>query len=242
MNHKAATPSANATQTTVPTLALRGVSKTYGSSEAQVMALQPTDLEIYPGEFVVLVGPSGSGKSTLLTIAGLLQTPSAGEVTIQGTAVGALSARERDAMRLNTLGFVLQSNSLVPYLTVAEQFTLVDKVHPTGNLAQEQLAQLCTELGIAQLQQKLPEQLSGGQQQRVAIARALYPQPALILADEPTSALDSAAVETVTELFRRITTRQGVSVVAVTHDERVAQAADRVFEIHDGCLQERAAS
>lgn len=227
------------TENVTPALELRGVSKTYGTGEAAVEALHPTDVAIYPGEFSVLLGPSGSGKSTLLTIAGNLQTPSSGEVLIQGEDTASLSAKERDALRLAKLGFVLQSNNLVPYLTVDEQFELVDKVHPEGNLSPEALTELLEELGVAQLRKKLPTELSGGQQQRVAIARALYPQPALILADEPTSALDGDSVHRVTQLFREISHTRKTTIIAVTHDERVAEVADTVYEMVDGVLHRR---
>lgn len=219
-------------------LELRHVSKTYGQGAAEVTALHPTDLMISYGEFVALVGPSGSGKSTLLTIAGGLQAPSSGQVRIAAQEVTSMSAKQRDALRLSQVGFVLQSNNLVPYLTVAEQFALVDKVRPGGNLDTEQLDALLEQLGVAPLKDKLPKQLSGGQQQRVAIARALYTQPALILADEPTSALDGESVATVTTLFGDICQQHQTAIVAVTHDQRVADAAGRVFNISDGMLRE----
>ena len=170
---------------------LKDVSKSYGQGDAKVNALKNINFEAQKGEVVLIEGPSGAGKSTFLTIAGALQKPTSGEVFIGKKDVTNYSPKQADALRLDKIGFVLQAYNLVPYLTVREQFILVDKVKKTGNLSKEALDRLLDELGISQLVNKYPKELSGGQQQRVAIARALYADPAIILADEPTSSLDS---------------------------------------------------
>lgn len=217
-------------------LAMDDVTKTYGSGNTQVMALRHATLHIPHGYLVLIVGPSGSGKSTFLTLAGGLQTPTSGSITIDGQDISMLSKREQDQLRLAHIGFVLQAHDLVPYLTVEEQFKLVDSVKPQGNLSKAQLDTLLQELGIDQLKHTLPGNMSGGQQQRVALARALYTKPSLILADEPTSALDSTAVYTVGTLLQNIAHTQHTTIVVVTHDTRLEALADDVYRIQDGVL------
>lgn len=217
-------------------LAMDDVTKTYGSGNTQVMALRHATLHIPHGHLVLIVGPSGSGKSTFLTLAGGLQTPTSGSITIDGQDISMLSKHEQDQLRLAHIGFVLQAHDLVPYLTVEEQFKLVDSVKPQGNLSKAQLDTLLQELGIDQLKHTLPGNMSGGQQQRVALARALYTKPSLILADEPTSALDSTAVYTVGTLLQNIAHTQHTTIVVVTHDTRLEALADDVYRIQDGVL------
>lgn len=217
-------------------LAMDDVTKTYGSGNTQVVALRHATLHIPHGHLVLIVGPSGSGKSTFLTLAGGLQTPTSGSITIDGQDISMLSKREQDQLRLAHIGFVLQAHDLVPYLTVEEQFKLVDSVKPQGNLSKAQLDTLLQELGIDQLKKTLPGNMSGGQQQRVALARALYTKPSLILADEPTSALDSTAVYTVGTLLQNIAHTQHTTIVVVTHDTRLEALADDVYRIQDGVL------
>lgn len=217
-------------------LSLNNVSKTFGKGSATVHALKKVNFSIEKGKLALILGPSGSGKSTFLTIAGSLQTPTSGTVQINGKDVHQLSSRVRESLRLNHLGFVLQSYNLVPYLTVLEQFKLVDKVKKTGNLSKEQLDQLLAQLGIDNLVHKYPNELSGGQSQRVAIARALYPNPEIILADEPTAALDSAHVEEVGKLLASLAHNQEKSIVVVTHDLRLKDYADSIYNIIDGTM------
>ena len=217
-------------------LTLNHVNKTFGKGIAKVEALKDVNFSADQGEMTLILGPSGSGKSTFLTIAGSLQTPTDGEVLINGDDLRHLSAKKREPLRLNHLGFVLQSYNLVPYLTVKEQFKLVDKVKKSGNLSASQLDDLLKLLGIDQLVNKYPDQLSGGQNQRVAIARALYPNPEIILADEPTAALDSAHVEEVGKLFAQLAHTQNKAVVVVTHDLRLKDYADKIFNITDGVI------
>lgn len=169
-----------------------------------------------------------------MTIAGGLQTPTSGSVEVEGKAVEQLTKAQRDKLRLNQIGFVLQSYNLVPYLKVKEQFEFVDKVKRQGNLNKEDLAGLLKQLGISNLVDKFPGQLSGGQTQRVAIARALYANPDIVLADEPTAALDSQKVEEVGQLFQDLAKQRDKAVVVVTHDTRLLEYADKVYQIMDG--------
>ena len=175
---------------------LKNINKDYGTGISKVQVLSDVSFKAHSGELSLVLGPSGSGKSTFLTIAGGLQRPTSGQVLIDGQDISQFSEKQRDEIRLNQIGFVLQSYNLLSYLSVADQFALVDRVH-RGNLSSDRLEKLLQELGIDQLVNKYPDELSGGQNQRVAIARALYTDPAIILADEPTAALDSERVKVV---------------------------------------------
>ena len=218
---------------------LKQVSKTYGQGVSQVQALKDVNFAAAPGELNLVVGPSGSGKSTFLTIAGGLQTPTRGQVLIDGQDTAKLSAKQRDRLRLERLGFVLQAYNLLPYLTVRQQFELVDRVKK-DNLSAAALQALLRDLGIEQLQDKYPDQLSGGQNQRVAIARALYANPAIVLADEPTAALDSQRVQVVGQIFKDLAVKHHKAVVVVTHDQRLTHFADRCYQIEDGQMSQLA--
>lgn len=215
---------------------LKNVSKSYGQGIAKVEALKDVNFEAQRGEVVLIEGPSGAGKSTFLTIAGALQKPTSGEVFIGGKNVTNYSPKQADALRLDKIGFVLQAYNLVPYLTVREQFILVDKVKKSGNMSKKALDDLLEELGIVQLVNKYPKELSGGQQQRVAIARALYADPAIILADEPTASLDSEKVEEVGKLFKKLAKQKEKAIILVTHDLRLNKYSDKIYEMLDGRL------
>lgn len=215
---------------------LKNISKSYGQGSAKVDALKDVNFEAKEGEVVLIEGPSGAGKSTFLTIAGALQKPTSGEVFIGGKDVTNYSPKQADALRLDKIGFVLQAYNLVPYLTVKEQFILVDKVKKSGNMSKERLDNLLNELGIMQLINKYPKELSGGQQQRVAIARALYADPAIILADEPTASLDSEKVEEVGKLFKSLAKQKEKAIILVTHDLRLNKYSDKIYEMLDGRL------
>lgn len=214
---------------------LHNINKFFGSGSARVHVLKDLDFQAEYGELVLILGPSGSGKSTFLTIAGGLQTPSTGTVSIADQQIDQLTLQQREQVRLNKIGFVLQSSSLVPYLDVADQFALVDRVKK-GNLSPQELDRLLKQLGIAELKHKFPEQLSGGQKQRVAIARALYADPAIILADEPTAALDSPRVRETGQLLQAVAHQQHKAVVVVTHDLRLKDFADKIYTLNDGKL------
>ena len=200
--------------------------------------LSDVSFKAHSGELSLVLGPSGSGKSTFLTIAGGLQRPTSGQVLIDGQDISQFSEKQRDEIRLNQIGFVLQSYNLLSYLSVADQFALVDRVH-RGNLSSDRLEKLLQELGIDQLVNKFPDELSGGQNQRVAIARALYTDPAIILADEPTAALDSERVKAVGRLMKEMVKQYDKAVVVVTHDLRLKDFADRIYQIMDGKMTEQ---
>lgn len=217
-------------------LALEHVTKQFGQKTNLVTALEDVSLAFKAGEVSLIIGPSGSGKSTLLTILGGLQTPTDGAVRLNGHDISDLSTKEAEKIRLEQIGFVLQAYNLVPYLTVADQFKLVDQVKPNNNLSQDAFDKIIETLGIQKLLNKYPGELSGGQQQRVAIARALYTDPAIILADEPTAALDTARVKEVGQLFANIAHDEEKAVVIVTHDDRLREFSDNVYKIVDGKL------
>lgn len=215
---------------------VKNVNQIFGTGTAKVHVLHDVNFEADPGTLSLIMGPSGSGKSTFLTIAGGLLTPTSGTVEVNGISYNERSKKERDALRLDSIGFVLQAYHLLPYLTIADQFKLVDKVKPSGNLSPDELDDVLETLGIKSLLNKYPAELSGGQQQRVAIARALYPNPAIILADEPTAALDSSRVSVVADLLKNLAVKHNKAVVVVTHDARLIESADHLYEMGDGYL------
>lgn len=218
---------------------LKNVKKVYGKGNAQVEALKNINFKADKGEVVLIMGPSGAGKSTFLTIAGSLQKPTSGEVLINGEDISDFSAKKRNELRLNRIGFVLQAYNLVPFLTVEEQFTLVDKVKKQNNLLRDELNDLLKQLGITDLVKKYPSELSGGQQQRVAIARALYANPEILLADEPTASLDTKNVEEVGQLFKDLAKKRDKAVMLVTHDPRLEKYADHIYEMMDGQMTQK---
>ena len=215
---------------------LKNINKEFGTGISRVQVLDGVNFQANRGELSLILGPSGSGKSTFLTIAGGLQTPTAGTVVVEGEQLEQLSAKERDQLRLNKIGFVLQSYNLLPYLTVKEQFALVRKIKRDGNMTEEELKILLADLGIDQLVNHYPDEMSGGQKQRVAIARALYPNPEIILADEPTAALDSNRVQVVGKLLKRMARQHNKAIVVVTHDLRLRDYADHIYQLMDGKL------
>ena len=218
---------------------LKNVKKVYGKGDAQVEALKDINFKANKGEVVLIMGPSGAGKSTFLTIAGSLQKPTSGEVLINDEDISNFSAKKRNELRLNKIGFVLQAYNLVPFLTVDEQFTLVDKVKKQNNLSRDDLQDLLKQLGITNLVNKYPNQLSGGQQQRAAIARVFYANPEILLADEPTASLDTKNVEEVGQLFKDLAKKRDKAVMLVTHDPRLEKYADHIYEMMDGQMSQK---
>ncbi len=219
-------------------LELTGVAKDFTQGDETIHALRPTDLEVDAGDFIGILGPSGSGKSTLLTIMGGLRTPSTGTVTIGGEPFSELPEKRRAAIRHARLGFVLQASGLVPFLRLADQFTLHDRVAGTSPDAGRR-NHLLSALGIDRYLRTYPADLSGGERQRAAIAVALYHDPEVILADEPTAALDTSRAMDVARILAEQTHEQGKATVMVTHDERLLDVCDRVLQMHDGELTER---
>ena len=218
---------------------LKNVQKIYGTGAAQVVALKNINFKANLGEVVLIMGPSGAGKSTFLTIAGSLQKPTAGKVIVGGQDIAHISTRESDRLRLTQLGFVLQAYNLVPFLKIKEQFELVNKIKKEGNISAAELQELLKQLGINSLINKYPNELSGGQQQRAAIARALYANPQILLADEPTASLDSENVAEVGQLFKKLAKDYHKAVLLVTHDPRLEQYADHIYEMMDGKIKQK---
>ena len=217
-------------------LELRQVSKIYGSGPAEVHALREIDLSVEAGELVAVMGPSGSGKSTLLTIAGSLETPTSGQVLVDGVDVATVTRSDRAKMRRRSIGYVFQDFNLLPGLTALENVTLPLELDGVGTKdARATGLDAMAALDVAESADRYPDELSGGQRQRVAIARAIVGERGLLLADEPTGALDSVNGEAVMRLLRSATQR-GVAGVVVTHEAHLASWADRVVFIRDGHL------
>ncbi|API71871.1 ABC transporter ATP-binding protein [Leuconostoc suionicum] len=214
-------------------LEFENVSKKYGTGTSEFLALDNVNFSADSRQLILVVGPSGSGKTTFLTIAGGLQSPTAGTVKINDEIIGELSKKEQSDLRLNTVGFILQSYNLVPYLTVNEQFELVDRVKKQ-HLSHEEFRTVLKTLAIEDLGAKYPNELSGGQRQRVAIARALYADPEYILADEPTASLDTARSKEVMSLLRELAHKNDKTIIVVTHDLRLKEEVDKVYQIIDG--------
>ena len=212
------------------------VTKIFGEGSSKYVALENINFEAESGQLILVVGPSGSGKTTFLTIAGGMQTPTEGDVKINDSTIKSLSKKQQTKLRLEKIGFVLQSYNLVPFLTVEEQFKLVDKLKKQ-NLTEQKMHELLSDLGLLELLKKYPNQLSGGQKQRVAIARALYTDPDYILADEPTAALDTDRSMKVIELLRDLAHKRNKIIIVVTHDLRLKNTADKVYQIIDGKMQ-----
>ncbi|GBG93599.1 peptide ABC transporter ATP-binding protein [Ligilactobacillus salitolerans] len=221
------------------TIAIKDVDHFYGTGSAKFQALHAINFAADAGTLSVISGPSGSGKSTFLAIMGGLLTPTSGTVTVNDKRYDQMGQKQRDALRLDEIGFVLQSYKLLPYLTVADQFKFVKKVRPKGNVSPAENDEILATLGISSLLDKYPGELSGGQQQRVAIARALYTNPAIILADEPTAALDSSRVKEVGTLLKNLAVKYNKAVIVVTHDLRLIGFADHLYEIEDGHLTQK---
>ena len=209
------------------------VTKIFGKGSSKYVALENINFEAESGQLILVVGPSGSGKTTFLTIAGGLQTPTNGDVKINDSTINSLSKKQQTKLRLEKIGFILQSYNLVPFLTVEEQFKFVDKLKKQ-NLTEQKLHELLSDLGLLELLKKYPNQLSCGQKQRVAIARALYTDPDYILADEPTAALDTDRSMKVIELLRDLAHKRNKIIIVVTHDLRLKDMADKVYQIIDG--------
>ena len=208
----------------------KGLTKTYQMGEVQVHALRGVNLDLYAGEFVVLLGPSGSGKSTLLNILGGLDTPSAGQVFYGDRDLTHASGNELTNYRRYHVGFVFQFYNLIPSLTARENVAVVTEI-AAAPMSPEEALQL---VDLGERMDHFPAQLSGGEQQRVAIARAIAKQPDVLLCDEPTGALDSKTGIVVLEALQRINQELGTTTAVITHNADIAQMADRVIYLADG--------
>ncbi|MDT2831261.1 ABC transporter ATP-binding protein [Vagococcus carniphilus] len=218
-------------------LMMKDIRKTFKQGSTDIHALKNINFTVKQGEFISIIGPSGSGKSTFLTISGGLQQPTSGDIRINDISFSRLSEKERAKLRFKEIGFILQASNLIPFLTIKEQFHLVDKVNKNKKTDQ-QIEELLTSLDINHLKDKYPKDLSGGERQRVAIGRALYNDPHLILADEPTASLDTEHAYDVVKLLVKEAHEKNKATVMVTHDHRMIKWSDRVFEMKDGELIE----
>jgi ABC-type lipoprotein export system ATPase subunit len=213
-------------------IAASGLAKSYNRGSEQVHALRSVDLSVGKGEFVSIVGPSGSGKSTLLHLMGLLETPSAGSISLEGREMAGLKERELVTARRSSIGFVFQQFLLLPTLTVEENIEL-PLLFSRKPVVREKITDIMEMLELSHRARHLPHQLSGGEMQRVSIGRALVNEPRVIMADEPTGNLDTATADRIYNLFKKLND-SGLSLVVVTHNMELAGRADRVIRLRDG--------
>ncbi|WP_026659321.1 ABC transporter ATP-binding protein [Butyrivibrio sp. AC2005] len=216
-------------------LRVSDLKKTYGKGDTAVEALKGINLSVQKGEFIAIVGTSGSGKSTLLHMLGGLDRPTSGSVSIDGKDIFTLKDEELTIFRRRKIGFVFQSFNLVPVLSVYENIVL--PIELDGNIPDKEFVdQIIDTLGLTEKRNAYPNQLSGGQQQRVAIARALSSAPQVILADEPTGNLDSKTSQDVLGLLKVIGDKYSQTIIMITHNDEIAQMADRIIRIEDGLI------
>lgn len=228
----------NADSNTTPILSVRNLQRIYRLGRQRVEALQPCNIDIQPGDFIAVAGPSGSGKSTLLHLLGLIDSPTQGQVHVQGQPAQHLGREDRAALRLRTLGFVFQAFNLLQMLTARQNVEIALSLAGTPRRQRRQRAEtLLKSVGLGQRLNHRPAQLSGGERQRVAIARALANKPDIILADEPTGNLDSATGREIVDLLQSLN-HAGQAIVMVTHDLEIARRAKRLFLMRDGQLHE----
>ncbi len=217
----------------VEILQVKNLSKVYGKGDTQIKALDDVSFTVEKGEFVAVVGPSGSGKSTLLHILGGVDTPSAGQVLVDGTDICALDQTKMAIFRRRQIGLIYQFYNLIPILNVEENIAL-PLLLDERSLDEARLKELVATLGLSDRVRHLPNQLSGGQQQRVSIGRALINNPALVLADEPTGNLDSGNSKEIIALLKLSNQRYHQTLIVVTHDRDIALQADRIISFGDG--------
>ena len=219
-------------------LQTENLTKIYGDGENAVHALRGINLTVEKGEFTAIVGTSGSGKATLLHMLGGLDRPTTGKVMVDGKDIFSLSEEQLTIFRRRKIGFVFQSYNLVPVLNLYENIVLPLELDGK-KIDRGYIDQIAETLGLKDRLEALPNQLSGGQQQRVAIARALAGTPSIILADEPTGNLDSKTSQDVLSLLKVTSEKFGQTIVMITHNEEIAQMADRIIHIEDGCIFRR---
>ena len=212
----------------------KNVRKEFKDGDQIIQGLKETNFSAAAGEFIGIIGPSGSGKSTFLTLAGGLQTPTAGEVLINGQAFSEEKEKKRAKIRFKEIGFILQASNLIPFLTVKKQLKLVDKINRSNQ--KDKANTLFDQLGVTKLENKYPQDLSGGERQRIAIARALYNDPSIILADEPTASLDSEKAFEVVKILAKEAKDKNKAIMIITNDTRLIDFCDKVYEIKDGTM------
>ena len=218
-------------------LEVKDLVKSFEVDGATIYAVDNVSFQVKSGEFVALVGPSGSGKTTMLSILAALLAPSSGQVLIDGQDLAQMNEKRRVKLRREKIGFTFQSNNLIPFLTAQENVEYMLRLNGQANKAgRMRSAEILARLGLIDRLHNLPAHLSGGQQQRVAIARALIHNPAVVLADEPTASLDTERAFQVVETFARLVHENNRAGIMVTHDLRMCQYVDKVFQMQDGKL------
>jgi putative ABC transport system ATP-binding protein len=224
----------------VPLVRLKGISKHFGEGETRVDALREVSLEVFPRQVVALLGPSGSGKTTLLNVIGCILDPSAGSMELDGELVlrnGEWQRGDLRRLRLDKIGFVFQFHNLLPFLDATDNVAIVLQLAGADiTTARKRAGELLNDLEVGNRRHAMPAKLSGGEAQRVAIARALANSPRIILADEPTAALDSKRAGIVMDLLRKLAVEHDAAIIAVTHDEKIFDRFDGIFHLRDGRL------
>jgi putative ABC transport system ATP-binding protein len=222
-----------------PLVRVRNISKHFGEGEARVDALREVSLEVHPGQVVALLGPSGSGKTTLLNIIGCILEPSSGWISLDGDVVydGRWLRSDLRKLRLEKIGFIFQFHNLLPFLDATDNVAVALQLAGFSTArARSRAVELLDYLEVGHRKAAFPSKLSGGEAQRVAIARALANRPRIILADEPTAALDSKRAGIVMDLLRKLAAEQQAAIIAVTHDEKIFDRFDRIYQLRDGML------
>lgn len=215
-------------------LELKNIIKNYPDGQNINEVLKDVSFQVNQGEFAAIVGPSGAGKSTLLTIMGALLTPTSGQILLNGQDISQLSKKKQTEIRLNQIGFIFQNSDLIPYLKIKDQLQFIQKISSKKSI---DAIEILDKLGLRSRLNSYPNVLSGGEKQRVAIARAFINQPDLILADEPTASLDSKRGHEVVSIIQQTVHQENKAAVMVTHDERVLDLVDTIWEIEDGKLK-----
>jgi len=223
----------------IPVVKCLDLTKTYIQGSIEVHALSHVNFEAYTGEFICLSGPSGSGKSTLLNMIGGLDTPSSGEVYIDGEEIDELNKSDLADMRLNKIGFVFQAYNLIPVLTAQENIEMVMQMQGVSKHQRNRISlDILKEVGLEGLEKRKPTELSGGQQQRVAVARAIASKPSLVLADEPTANLDSDTANKLIDLMLEMNKQHSTTFIISTHDPMIMRRAKTLIKLHDGKIAE----
>lgn len=229
----------NDTMLMTPAVSCRGITKSFGSGDTAVQALDGIDVEVRPGQMTLLVGPSGCGKTTLISIVAGLLNPTAGEIEVLGERLNRISSSQLVRFRAEKIGFVFQQYNLLPALTAVENAAIPLIIAGWKRpRALERAASMLAQVGLEKRLHSLPKQLSGGQQQRVAIARALVHEPRLLVCDEPTAALDAQSGQVVMELLKKVAVQPDRAVIVVTHDSRVFNFGDRIITMSDGKIEQ----